>query len=88
MKWQGIGSFFSVNKIVHLYPESEEREKSVTVFASVYIHNVQAEGTQHKSMMKPAYKGDGCTTWSTYSNYQLLMRSKGQFRDMLLVART
>ena len=52
----GNRKFFSVNKIVHLYPESEEREKSVTVFASVYIHNVQAKGTQHKSVVKPAYK--------------------------------
>ena len=35
-----------------MYPESEDSKKSVTVSASVYIHNAQTKGIQHKSLAK------------------------------------
>ena len=36
------------------YPESKDDKTSVAISASVLIHNVQARGAQHKSMVKPS----------------------------------
>ena len=35
--------------------------------SSVRAHNAQTRGTHYKAMVKPAYKVDGCTSWSTHS---------------------
>ena len=37
-------------------PKSEDGEKSITISASLNIHNAQTKDTKHKSMVKPAYK--------------------------------
>ena len=38
-----------------------------SVSASMHIHNAQIKGTQHKSMVKLVFEGDGYTSWSIHS---------------------
>ena len=63
-----------------MYPESKDRSslKYVASSASVQFYNVQAKGTQHKSMVNPALKAEGCTSWSIHS----IACSKGYFREI------
>ena len=42
-------------------------KKSVATSASLHILQCTDQGTQHKSMVKPALKVEGYTSWSTHS---------------------
>ena len=53
------------------YPESEDLNfKSIAVSAPVHIYNIynaQTEDTKHRSMVKPALKIEGYTSWAIQS---------------------
>ena len=57
-------------------PKVKIVKKSVVVSASVHIYNAQTKGTQHVSMVKPALKAEGCTSWSIQNITSILMHSK------------
>ena len=55
----------SKSAVSETYPENKNSKKSVASSVSLHIYNVRTKATELQSLMKPALKAEGYTSWST-----------------------